>query len=317
MAQNERTGRGGKGERADRPSDPDTDPRSSQAQPAPEAPVGEVSEAGDDGDDSSGGGGGDGDEKPRSEQEVLAELKDAQDAVDGLEAELAAIRDESRRDEENDRIIADYAAQVAALKAGEAELELYRTAEITFLEKMLPAEVREAVAKVAGELQDELDGLAGDVDNAQAALDLQQRLIDEAKAADENATRNLDRLVKPVDPIRAKLRDGEALRTAANKAEEAGDYALAFWLVMDTGRLRQRLAEDPISEPEALRKEIDDARRAQAAARAGIPALEAPVAGLAKALDGAKAAHETARSTLDERVLQRVSELNPKSAEPA
>lgn len=330
MAQNERIGRGGKGGGADRPSDPDIDPRSIQAPPAPEAPVGEVSEAGDAGDAPPGGGGeggegggggpgeggGNGDDK-RTEEEVLAELMEAKEAVGGLEAELAAIREQGRRKEEKDRIINDYAAQVAALKADEAELELYRTAEIKFLEKMLPTEVRDAVSEVSADLQAELDGLAADADNAKAALEVQQRQFDEAKAAEEGATRHLESLVKPVDPIRAKLREGEALRAATNKAEEAEDYTLAFWLVMDGGQLQRRLARDPIREPEDLRKEIEAAGLAQAAARADIPAQEATIAGLKKAYEDARTAHENARSTLDERVLERVSKLNPNSADPA
>jgi hypothetical protein len=315
MAQNERNGRGGKGSGANRPADPDTNPRSIQAPPPPETPIGQRSEGGDAADETPGDGGDE--DKQRPEAEVLAELKRAQEAVDGLEVELAAIREQGHGEEENDRIIADYTAQVGALKDRAAELELFRTAEITFLEKMLPDDARKELAKVEGELQAELNGLIGNAANAQAALDNQQRLLDEAKRAEEAATAKLEGLSKPLDPIRAKLRDGEALRTAVNKAEEAEDYALAFWLVMEGGRLQRRLSENPIREPDALRAEIALARQAQAAARADIAPQEAPIANLTKALEAAKAVRDTAKSTLEERLLKRISELNPNSAEPA
>ena len=338
MAQNERTGRGGRGGGLDRPKDPDTNPRAMHAEPPPESPLTAASEAGgpsveppnEAGDGGDGGGGGDGENDgggngeaeggggdDRTEEEVLAELQAAQKTVEDLEAELAEIREEDRREEEKDRIIDEYVAQLPALKAEEAELERYRTAELKFLEEMLSEDVRKAIAEVSDDLQQELNGLEADVDNAQAALDAQQRTLDEAKAAERNATGELERLVRPLDPVRAKLRDGEALRTATNKAEEAEDYATAFWLVMDGGRMQKRLAEDPIRDPDDLREAIEAAGEAQAAARADIPAQEAPIAGLSKALEDARVAHESAKATLEERVQERVSELNPTSAEPA
>lgn len=334
MPQSDRRGRGGSDPGPGAAPDPDTDPRSIHPEPPPEAPLGEVPAAApdepaeppaaesmpiapDEAAPATLAEGGPEEETERTEEDVLAELEEAQAGVDQLERELAILREESRRKDELDRRVAQYQAQYDGLKTSRDSLTLFRTAEITFLETMLPDDAPGAIAAVEPGLRAEADDLALEAEDAAAKVEAQRRDLDAARETEAAARREVERLAAPAEPIRAKLKEAAALRTAANEAEEQGDYALAYWIVMDGGRLQQRLEDEELLDPETLAARIEEAQQAAADARADVTRLEAPLADLTRARDEARAARDEADATLEARVLKHVSLFNSSPDEPA
>ena len=103
-----------------------------------------------------------------------------------------------------------------------------RTAEATGLTECeaymndLEAEIAPARARLAA-AEAELRG-------EQTGLDNEKRRKGEAEAV-------LKTLTAFGGAIRERLKRAEAVRSETNKAEDGRDYALAYWLVMEDGRI--------------------------------------------------------------------------------
>jgi ATP-dependent Lon protease len=300
------------------PSAPDTpDARNMIAPPPPEAPetrsVPESEAAGGGGNVATGGGGGESDS-----DRLRREIADAEKAVEAKKAELARVEEQRKAEEATAKMVGDYAAEIASLTAAEDGLRQYRLAETSFLGKFLDAAAMQAVANVAAGPQQEIDTLAAKIDQDTQAAGDKKRALDAAKPAAAAAKASADALQRPGASIRDRLKAADAIRAEAKKASDDGNYALAYWLIMDGGRLDQKVKAEPrilpASELEAAARQ---AAAQQAEAEQKAAALQDELKALEASLQADQARLAGLKATFETRVRASLAALNPKSAEAA
>ena len=231
----------------------------------------------------------------KQSQDALAEYKLQQ------EAERAAAQ-----------LVQDYAAEVEALTRSSEELDRYRHAEISFLEGFLDSETRKKIEHATEAAQAAINRLQADVDHQTTKLGPIRQARDTAKATAATATARVEALQRPAASIRERLKGAEAVRAEARKASDAGNYALAYWLVMPGGKLEQALNAEPhILEADALRKEVNAAREAQKAANQALAGRETELKTAEDALRAAQAELASLTSSRDATVSKTVAALNP------
>lgn len=253
--------------------------------------------------------------KEDEEAKLARELKEAQDLVVTRDTALTALRERKKAASEAEALIKDYEKELPALRDGEKGLEQFRLAEIEFAEEMLPGAVRAKIDKVQADLEAEIAPTRARLAAAEAELRGEQTGLDNEKRRKSEAEAALKTLTAFGGAIRERLKRAEAVRSETNKAEDGRDYALAYWLVMEDGRLDAEVHGKPaIAEPGALRDAIVDERAKLAGAQAAITTGEAKVKKLGEEIKAKQAEVAAFDKVADKEARKRVSALNPKTS---
>jgi hypothetical protein len=329
MAQDDRKGqppstRG----RAPAPSAPDTpDARHMNAPPPPEAPEtaepaapeaqpGEAMEGDGTTDDAAGE---ELEQIEESESDRLRrEIEEARQSLQAKETALARVEAQRLAAEATARMVEDYAKELPALTASEEGLEQYRLAETSFLGKFLDEPTMQKIADAAANRQEEIDALRRKIEQTAGKAQERKRDLEAAKGTAAAAKGRADALKRPAASIRDRLKAAEATRTEAQKATDEGNYALAYYLIMDDGRLAELVRAEPrIIPPSDLEKAISEAAAGQREAEQRAAALESEVKGLDAALQTDRARLAALEAKFEAGVRDSLAALNPKPAEAA
>ena len=313
--------------RSPAPSAPDTpETRDMNAPPPSEAPEAPGAPASDPqappgtamaGDGSTGADAGEQPEESESDR-LRREIGEARHALEAKEAELARVEEQRRADEAAAKMVADYSAEVPALKASERDLRQYQVAETSFLNEVLPAATRAAIAEVHEGPEREIAGLRAQIEReAQDAAEA-RRALGEARQAAVEAKDRAEALKRPAASIRDRIKRADAVRAEATKASDAGRYALAYWLVMPGGKLEQAIAGEPaIIPPEDMGAAIKAAATGQNEADERVATLTKQVETIEAALQKNRTRLAELQRSLDATVLAELSKLNPQTAAAA
>ncbi|HMJ94109.1 MAG TPA: hypothetical protein VK472_08425 [Allosphingosinicella sp.] len=251
-------------------------------------------------------------------QRLRGEIDAARTALEAMEAELARAEAKEEEDKAAAKMVSDYSAEVPALKASERELHRYRTAETSFLNEILPAAARTAIAEVHKKPEQDIAALLARIeekerDAAEARMALGEARQDAAEAKDK-----AEALKRPAAAVRDRIKRADAVRVEATKAKDAGRYALAYSLVMPGGKLERAIAAEPaIIPPEELGGAIKAAAAAQKEADDRVAALTKEVETLEAALQKDRTGLAELQRGLDAKVLAELSKLNPQTAAAA
>lgn len=322
MAQDDRKGKASEPGKAPAPTAPDTpDTREIQAPPPPEEPVVQPSPPEPPAAPAEGGnraaaagkGGGE------SESDRLRrEIGEAEKALDAKKAELAQAEERRKAEEATVKMVQDYAREIPALTAREDALRQYRLAQTSFLAKFLDAATMQKIANVAAAPQQEIDALTAKIDGDAQTAETKKGDLAAAKAAAAAAKAQAEALKRPAASIQNRLKAAEAIGSDAKKAADAGNYALAYWLIMDGGRLDESVQSEPRIMPAsdfetALRQAAAD----QAQAEQNAAALESEVGALNASLQADRARLAALQARWEPTVGDSLAALNPKPAEAA
>ncbi len=300
-------------------------PEAQDAAEAPPTPEPTVEEAGAGGQAMAGdgtsdpGSGEEGDVQPETETErLLREVEEAKQALAAKKETLARHEAQSKADEAAAAMVSGYAAEVPALKAHEQGLQQYQAAAKSFLNAILPGPTRDAIADVHKAPRKAIDDLRTGIDRQEGEAADARRDLADARAAAAAAKEKADALERPAASIKDRLKEADAVRSDAKKASAAGNYALAYWLIMDGGKLDKSIEGDPeIIAPDTLAAAIKKAAADQAQADKAVADLESRVEALDASLQKDKTQLATLQRTLDATILTALAKLNPPSAEAA
>lgn len=247
----------------------------------------------------------------REVREAEQALRTKKEALESHEAQAAAKEAAAAK-------VRDYAAEVAALQARERGLRQYQAAETSYLETMLPAPVRAAIAKVDEAPRRKTDDLRVKIEQDERDAADARRDLAEARAEAAAAKQASEALKRPGASIKERLSAADAIRADAKKASDSGNYALAYWLVRESGKLDQAMEADPkIIAPEALSAAIAAAAARQTQADKAVEDLENRAKTLDDSLQKDRAALATLQRAVEATILTELAKLNPPSAEAA
>lgn len=246
------------------------------------------------------------------------EVREAKQALDAMEEALARHEAQRQADEAAAKMVSDYTAEVQALKTHEKGLLQYQAAETSFLKEILPGPARTAIAGVAKAPRKAIDDLRAKIEQGDRDAGEARRDLAEARAAAAAAAQTAAALKRPAASIKDRLKGADAVGSDAKKASDAGNYALAYWLVMEGGKLEQAIeADPPIIAPGALAAAIKTAAAGQAEADKAVEELESRVEALDASLQEDRAQLATLERTIDATILSDLAKLNPPSVEAA
>jgi len=268
-------------------------------------------------DQGSGGAAATGPDGGPSESELRDEIERAKRTIQLATERLAKLDAEHKAQQAAAKMISDYAADRPALLAREEDLRKYRAAEASFLAQFLDQETIQRIKQVEDKALKEINDLTAKV----AAADVggaSKRDVETAKAEAAAAKRAAEALKRPAAAIRDRLAAADALRSEAKKASDAGQYALAYWLIMDGGPIDRKLKEDPsILPPGDLKAAADKAAADQIEAELKATRLQEEAKQAEASLQADRAALAKLAAGLEPRVRAELAELNPKPAEAA
>jgi hypothetical protein len=252
----------------------------------------------------------------------IKELKDKIDQanknLDVLKAQLTLAEDLHRATEATEKMVGDYAKEREALKATEEELIQYRAAEALFLSKFLDDAKMKAIAKASAEQQQKIDDLTTKIKTDERTAADKRAHLDKAKAEAAAAKAEAEALKRPAASIRDRLKAADAIRTEAMKASDSGNYALAYWLIMDHGRLDEKIKGKPRIIPESdLKAAVEQSAANQIKAEQLVAALEGEVKTLDAGLLADRAMLASLSAKNEATVRDILAQFNPKSAEAA
>jgi hypothetical protein len=246
------------------------------------------------------------------------EIGETEKALEAKKAELARAEERRKAEEATAKMVADYAAEIPALTATEDGLRQYKLAQTSFLSKYLDAATMQKIADASAALQREIDELAAQIEADSETAAAKKAGLDAAKAKAAAAKAKAEALKRPGASIRDRLKAAEAIRAEADKASDAGNYALAYWLIMDGGRLDEKVRAEPRVIPKS---ELDAAVRQsaadQAAAEREVAALEGEVKALDAGLQADRAQLAALNAKFEAKVRDSLAQFNPKPAAAA
>lgn len=251
-------------------------------------------------------------------ERLRREVREAQQSLEAKEEALARHEAQRQAEEATATMVNDYAAEVPALNAHTRGLRQYQTAETSFLEEILPAQTRADIADVDKAPRKEIDDLRAKIDKEEGDAAKARRDLADARATAAAARERSEALKRPAASIKDRLKGADAVRSDAKKASDLGNYALAYWLVMEGGKLDQAIEAEPeIIAPAALSAAIATAADEQAKADKAVEELESQVAALDTSLQEDRTRLATLERTVDATILAALAKLNPPSAEAA
>jgi hypothetical protein len=337
MAQDDLKGRpaGGRG-RAPAPSTTDISSAPAiNAPPSPETPVTQptaaappaaaADEAGDANEGSgapdaeepgpdSGGGETERNEDPPEDRsgDLEAEVEEARQALRDKEAKLARHKEEVAAEQAAGELVKAYGAEVDALRLAEQDLKQYQEAEMRFLSRFLDPDTTDKIKAAATAAQANIDRLTAKVSTDEADVAARRTARDHAREAAAAARKRADALKRPAGSIRERLKAADAIRSEAKKASDEGKYALAYWLVMENGKLDEAINAEPrILDQDKLRDHVKDARKAQGETEQALTESEQALKGAEDRLREDQAELADRRKKFDAAVLEAVAALNP------
>jgi len=337
MAQDDRKGQPpstrGRSPAPTAPDTPDTrdinpppPPEEPEAEPAPEpvdAMAGDgtvdagTGEEADGGNASAGASPGSAGGKTESDR-LRDEIAEAEKALEAKKAEFAHVEERRKAEEATAKMVADYAKEIPALTATEDGLRQYQLAETSFLSKFLDAGTMQNIADASAAQQRAIDDLEAKVGTKAKAVADKRAQLDAAKERAAAAKAKGEALKRPATSIRDRLKAADAVRTEAKKASDAGNYALAYWLIRDGGRLEEKIRAEPRVIPASqLEAAMRQSAADQAAAEREAAALEAEVKPLEVDLQADRAALAALKTSFEAKVRASLAQFNPKSAEAA
>jgi len=246
------------------------------------------------------------------------EIGEAEKALEAKKAELARAEERRKTEEATAKMVADYSQEVPALTATEGGLRQYRLAETSFLSKFLDAATMQNIADASARAQSEIDELAAKVGaDARAAAEKRAEL-DAAKEKALAAKARAEALKRPAASIRDRLKAADAISAEAKKASDAGNYALAHWLIMDGGRLDEKVRAEPRIIPASeLEAAVRQSAADQTAANEEVTTLEGELRTLEAGLQADQAKLAALKVKFDATVRDTIAQFNPRSAEAA
>ena len=304
------------------PDAPDT--HNMTAPPPPEAPANEPAPAESGataeaapptvaGDNPAEGGAGESDS-----DRLRREIAEAEQALAAKRAALAAAEDKRKAEAAAAKLVDDYSKEVAALTATAEGLRQYQLAETSFLSKFLDAPTMQKIADASAGPEQGIHDLQAKIDADTQAAAAEKAKLDAARQRAASAKAKAEALKRPAASVRDRLKAADAVRTEAKKASDAGNYALAYWLIMDGGRLDALLKQEPrILQAADLPAAMTQAGSEQAAAEADLAALEGRVQALDAGIRADTARLAALNARLDAKVRESLAQFNPKSAAAA
>jgi hypothetical protein len=304
------------------PNAPDT--HSMTAPPPPEAPANalapaesrstaEATPAGVAGQEAPEGAAGESDS-----DRLRREIAEAEQALAAKRAALAAAEDKRKAEAAAAKLVDDYSKEAAALTATAEGLRQYQLAETSFLSKFLDAPTMQKIADASAGPEQEVHDLKAKIDADSQAAAAEKAKLDAARQRAAAAKAKAEGLKRPAASIRDRLKAADAARTEAKKASDAGNYALAYWLIMDGGRLDALLKQEPrILQAAELPAAMAQSAIEQATAEADLAALEGRIKGLDAGIQTDKARLTGLTARLEATVRESLAQFNPKSAAAA
>jgi hypothetical protein len=298
------------------PATPVHDPAGGDsAAPAATPPAANAAASGETKPPDGGGTGGGGETET---QRLLREIADAKRALDAKQAEFDIAEKKRKEQEATTKLVEDYSKEVSDLRATREGLRQYQLAETSFLNRFLDATAMHNIANASAGPAKEIADLKAKIDADTQAATAEKAKLDSAKQHAADAKAKAEALKRPAASIRDSLKAADAVRAEAKKASDAGNYALAYWLIMDGGRLDDLLNKGPqIIAPADLAAATAQSAAEQSKAEAELNAL----LGRIKALDAGIQADTAQLAALiakqDSKVRESLAQFNPKSAAAA
>lgn len=260
------------------------------------------------------GGAGGKSEPDRLRDEIAA----AEKALEAKKAALARAEERHKAEEATAQIVADYKKEIPALTAIEDGLKQTRLAEISFLGKFLDEATIGKIEAASAAPQREIDDLAATIEAGSQAAAGKKAELEAAKAKTADAKAKAEALKRPAASIRDRLKAADAIRAEAHKASDAGNYALAYWLIMAGGRLDEKMKAEPRIIPASdLDAAVRQAASDQAKAEQDAARLEGEIKALEAGLQADRAKLAALNANREARVRDSITKLNPKSAKAA
>jgi hypothetical protein len=239
-------------------------------------------------------------------QEKLAEAQfnvAEQDKRDKLDAEL-------------DKLVEAYEKEAEAVSKSEDVLKNYADAETSGLEKLLTQTGVKDVMAASKTVDDDIkqkDTIETDEGKLKTK---QQEVVDSTKDRD-NKKAAFERLKKGAAAIKERQRRIEALRTEIDKAESTGDFAIAYWLLVEKYQAELGSELKPIAASEYEGK-VNAAWTELSTAEADLREKELALKKATKALDDLKKDIATLRKDRDANVRAELKKIRlPSPAAPA
>jgi len=264
------------------------------------------------------GGEGGGGTSGKSESELLSLIDRAQKDLEALKADLARAEERRKAEDATRKMVEDYAREKPALDAIEEDLKDYRLAEFSFVSQFLDEATRKDIADAAAAQQQEKDDLARQIKTDAEAIADKRVELDAARAKAAAAKAGAVAWKRPAASIRDRLKAADAIRAEAKKASDAGNYALAYWLVMEDGRLDRTVAAAPRVIPTSeLETKVRQSAADQTEAEGKVAALESEVKAAEAALEADRAGLTKLEAGFEAKVRASLAQFNPKPAEAA
>ncbi|HEY0413172.1 MAG TPA: hypothetical protein VGD66_08520 [Allosphingosinicella sp.] len=265
----------------------------------------------------SGGGGGGATGEAESDR-LRREIAEAERALAAKRTELAAAEDKRKADEAKAKLVEDYSKEVAALTATAEGLQQYQLAETSFLSKFLDATAMQKIPDASAGPEQEIHELTAKIEADSQAAAAEKAKLGAAKQLAAAAKAKAEGLKRPAASVRDRLKAADAVRAEAKKASDAGNYALAYWLIMEGGRLDALLKQEPrIIQASDLPAAITQSAAEQATAEAELAALEGRIKTLEAGIQADTARLAALNAKLESKVRESLAQFNPKSAETA
>lgn len=249
--------------------------------------------------------------------ELREELVVATKALETAKANLANEKDREKLDYDTGKIVSDYRVDYPALKLADDEQRGFFDDEKAQLEALLsPTRIKD-IADIAIAERKKIEDAKASIVAATTALAARGEALVTANAARDAAKVPLDLWKKPAASIKERLKAVDAFKAEIFKADEAGQYALAYWLLTDSEKLSGKRGDPKVITPEELKKKIMDVWAAFVKADADAKALDAEVKTLTKSLDDMKGELGDLTKNLEAVIRQRIAELPPEMAATA
>lgn len=216
-----------------------------------------------------------------------AALEQAQEALAQAQFNLAEQDKRDKLDDELEKLDEAYEKEAEAVAKGEDVLRKYAEAEKNSLGQILSSTGTAAVISVRDRIQGEIDSKKEKLGTDKEALKTKEEEVREATNSRDEKKAAFERVKKGAAAIKERHRRIEAMRTEIDKAESTGDFAIAYWLLVEKCQAELDSELRPIAASEYKGK-VNEAWTALSKAEADLREKDLALKKATKALDELK-----------------------------
>lgn len=217
-----------------------------------------------------------------------------------------------------EQTVTDYRPEYPGLKAAETAYRDYSENEVKCLKEILGDANSQAVEKIAKEIRAAVVTLSDDIAAHETALAGKKKDRETKLKNRDRLKAEFESLMKPVASIKDRLKELETFKGEIRKAHDDGEYAIAYWLLIDAKKFAGRLNGKPkLFPPDQLRDALKVAWNAYRKVADEFQDLDADVQEAEKALVVEKAKLTDMKKNLDANIRSELTKLLPSRSEAA